>query len=156
MSELLVSVLTCSDPCAAGESEDPVGRSIVDACIDRAWDVVAYDVCPGDAECVVASLIDMTDVEEVAIVLTVGGTGLGPRDIVPEATEKLGERSIPGIPEAIRFALGREHPGVALSRCAAYQRGGTLIVNLPRHAVLEAFDAVADRLESAVESVVDV
>jgi molybdenum cofactor synthesis domain-containing protein len=154
VSELLVSVLTCSDQCAAGASEDAVGRAVVDACIDRSWDVVAYDVCPGDVECVVASLIDMTDVEEVAVVLTVGGTGLGRGDVVPEATEKLGERCIPGIPEAIRSALGSEHPGVALSRCTAYQRGETLIVNLPRQAALEAFETVADRLESAVESVV--
>jgi molybdenum cofactor synthesis domain-containing protein len=154
VSELLVSVLTCSDHAASGESEDTAGRAVVDACIDRSWDVVSYDVCPGDAECVVASLIEMTDVEEVAVVLTVGATGLGPRDVVPEATEKLGERRIPGIPEAIRALLGAEHPEVALSRCTAYQRGATLIVNLPRHAALEAFAAVADRLETAAESVI--
>jgi len=67
----------------------------------------------------------------VELVLTTGGTGAGPRDVTPEATSMVIERSFPGIAEALRAESARHTPYAILSRGVAGSRGGTLIVNLP-------------------------
>jgi len=151
MGQLLVGVLTCSDRCAKGTQDDTSGRAIIDYCADRDWDVVAYDVCEDDVECIVASLIDMSDVEEADIVLTTGGTGVGPRDVTPESTLKVAEREVPGIAEAIRQRSLDITDRAMLSRGVAVQRGRTLIINLPgsEKAVRETLGIIGDQLEHA-------
>ena len=73
----------------------------------------------------------MCDVEKVDLVLTTGGTGFSPRDVTPEATRRVIEREVPGIPEAFRVESWKKTPRAMLSRGIAGIRGKTLIINLP-------------------------
>lgn len=153
MSELRIGVLTCSDTRAAGEAEDTAGQALVDLVGDRGWMVCSYHVCPDDQECIIASLLEMADFDGCDVILTTGGTGLGPRDVTPEATMRAGEREVPGVAEAIRAESYAVTKRAMLSRGVAVVRGHTLIVNLPgsEKAVRETFDVVAGELEHAVE-----
>lgn len=153
MGELRIGVLTCSDSRATEDADDTSGRALVSLAEERGWDVLAYHVCPDDEECIQSSLMEMADVDEVDVVLTTGGTGLGPRDVTPEATIAVGDREVPGMAEAIRAESLRVTPRAMLSRGVAAMRGTTLIVNLPgsEKAVRETFAVVADQLEHAAE-----
>ena len=95
----------------------------------------------------------MADDRDIALVLTTGGTGFSPRDVTPEATERVCRRMVPGIPEAMRAASLRVTPRGMLSRGAAGIRGGTLIVNLPGSpkAAIENLEAVLPALEHGLE-----
>lgn len=155
MAELRVGVLTCSDTRARGEAEDTAGRALIELVEERGWLVVAYHVTKDDRESIGASIMEMADVEDADIVLTCGGTGLGPRDVTPEATLDTAERLVPGIAEAIRSESYRVTKRAMLSRGLAAQRGATLIINLPgsEKAARESFGFVADQLEHAVEMI---
>lgn len=144
MPELLVGVLSCSNSCHLGESDDSFGKAAAEACSARGFDVVAYHVCPDDVECIEASLIEMCDVDEADLVITVGGTGLKITEVTPEATLAAGVRQVPGIAEAIRVAATSADDRAMLSRGVSVQRGRTLIVNLP--ACESAFEAALDWL----------
>lgn len=153
MSELRIGVLTCSDDRFAGSAVDDAGLGLIDACEKLGWVIVAYHVVPHDAEAITASLIELADVEGADAIFTLGGTGLGARDITPEATELVVERAVPGIPEAMRTRLRLTQPCHMFSRATAGVRGRTLIVNLPGgpEPTMEAFQVVAEMLEQAVE-----
>jgi len=86
-------------------------------------------------------------------VLTTGGSGVAPRDVTPEATLRVVERQVPGIPEAARVATSARSPLAALSRAVAGVRGRTLIVNLPGSpkGVREWMDVLLPILPHAVE-----
>lgn len=151
MTDLRIGVLTCSDSCSAGLAEDTSGREIMDLCEQRGWLVVAYHVCPDEMESVCTSLIEMSDVDEVDVVLTVGGTALKPRDVTADSTQAACERLVPGFGESIRSALAPDDASILLSRNTAGIRGKTLVVNLPGggERSRDAFSLVADHLESA-------
>lgn len=150
---LRVGILTSSDRCAVGEMEDTSGRAIAEACEQRGWDVATYRVCADDAEALADALRSMADSDRLDVVLTTGGTGLGPRDVMPETTLSVADRIVPGIAEAIRLESLRITPRAMLSRAIAAQRGNTLIVNLPgsEKAVRESLAVFIDQLEHAVE-----
>ncbi len=153
MPELRVGVLTASDTRARGEAEDTAGRALIDLVEQRGWLVVSYHVCPDDRECIAASLLEMSEREEADVILTCGGTGLGPRDVTPEATLDVADRVVPGIAEHVRAASLRVTQRAMLSRAVAAQRATTLIINLPgsEKAARESFGFIADELEHAVE-----
>lgn len=150
---LRIGVLTCSDTRAAGRAEDTSGLAIAELSEARGWLVSAYHVVPDEHETISAALIEMCDVDEVDVLLTTGGTGLGPRDVCPEVTRQHADREIPGIAEAIRSESLKITRRAMLSRGVAAQRGRTLVINLPgsEKAVREAFEIIADQLEHAVE-----
>lgn len=152
MSDLRVAVLTCSDASAEGTAEDECGRAIIEACEARGWLVVAYHVCASELECVSTSLLEMTDMENADIVLTLGGIGLDPRDMTPEATGRIIERSTPGLAELIRHACSDTEATCALYRGTAGTRGRSLVINLPDgvESALASFDRAAGLFESAV------
>lgn len=153
MTVLRIGVLTCSDTRAAGTAEDTSGKAIIGICEERGWLVSAYHVVPDDHESIACAIIEMCDVDEVDILLSTGGTGLGPRDVCPETTLAHSEREVPGIAEAIRAESMRVTSRAMLSRGVATQRGRTLIVNLPgsEKAVRESLGVVIDQLEHAVD-----
>ncbi len=132
---------------------DSAGAALHALCETRGWDVVVYHLVPDDFERVSEMLVGMADVDGCDVVFTAGGTGLGPRDVTPEATLEVCDKVVSGIAEAIRSESLKITGRAMLSRGTAGVRGRTLVVNLPgsEKAVRESFAVVADQLEHAVE-----
>jgi molybdenum cofactor synthesis domain-containing protein len=121
-------VLTVSDGVAAGEREDRSGDLLVGLLESDGYEVERR-VVADEREAITAALAELADA--AALVLTTGGTGLGPRDVTPEATAAALDRPAPGIAEAIRADAVARTPHGLLSRGVAGVRGSTLVVNLP-------------------------
>jgi molybdopterin adenylyltransferase len=121
-------VLTVSDGVSAGEREDASGDLLAEALAAEGWEVERRTVADDRAEIAAA-------VRELArtngLVLTTGGTGFGPRDVTPEATADVLERSAPGLAEAVRADAVARTPHGMLSRGSAGIVGTALVVNLP-------------------------
>jgi molybdenum cofactor synthesis domain-containing protein len=122
------AVLTVSDGVAAGEREDESGRLLAELLEAEGHEVLRRTVAD-DREAIADAVLELA--AEAALVLTTGGTGLGPRDLTPEATAEVLDRSAPGIAEAIRADSSARTPHGLLSRGLAGVRDRTLIVNLP-------------------------
>ena len=153
MASLRIGVMTCSDTRFAGEAEDTAGKALIALCEERGWSVVAYHVVPDEPEAIAVRIVEMADVDGVDVLLTAGGTGLGPRDVCPETTLAVCDREVPGVAQAIRTASLAITDRAMLSRGAAAQRGRTLVINMPgsEKAVRESFAVVAGVLEHAAE-----
>jgi molybdopterin adenylyltransferase len=147
-----VAVLTVSDRVAAGEREDAGGEALCELLAAAGAELAGRDVVPDEAAAVTAALRRMVAGAEV--VLTTGGTGLGPRDVTPEATMAVLDREAPGIAEALRHASLEITPFAMLSRGVAGLAGRTLVVNLPGNpkAVREEWAVLAGVLGHAVET----
>lgn len=126
-----VAVLTISDGCAAGEREDRSGEVVLAWAAEAGHQVTDRKVVPDEASLIAEVLATWADDDLADFIVTTGGTGLGPRDVTPEATESVIERMAPGIAEAIRAAARPTVPTAALGRGVAGSRGRALIVNLP-------------------------
>jgi molybdenum cofactor synthesis domain-containing protein len=122
------AVLTVSDGVSEGTREDSSGDLLQELLEAEGLDVVRRVVSDDRGE-IARAIEELAD--EVAVVLTTGGTGLGPRDVTPEATTSVLDRLAPGIAEAIRADSIARTPHALLSRGAAGVRGRTLVVNLP-------------------------
>ena len=125
------AVLVMSDSTHAGKREDKSGKVIAEFLTNQPVAVECYEILPDDREVIGSRLRKLADEEGFQLVLTTGGTGLGPRDITPEATLAVLDRTVPGIVEAIRKHGKDRTPYAMLSRGEAGLRGGCLIVNLP-------------------------
>lgn len=130
-SSLRVAVLTVSDGCARGEREDRSGQLVVEWCAERGHHLAERGVVPDETGPIAARLVEWADSGQVDVVLTTGGTGLGPRDVTPEATRAVLHREAPGIAEELRRRGLESTPYSVLSRGVAGTRGDVLIVNLP-------------------------
>ena len=126
-----VGVLTVSDAGSKGEREDTSGDAIRDIMESEGFAMALRDILPDEADLVADKLREWCDSGEVDVVLTTGGTGLGPRDVTPEATRRVLDFEVPGIAEAMRMQTLRHTPMSMLSRSVAGVRSGCLIVNLP-------------------------
>ena len=122
------AVLTVSDGVAQGEREDRSGDLLTELLGGDGYEVVRRTV-PDERDAIADAIADLAD--DVSLVLTTGGTGLGPRDVTPEATKAVLDRAAPGIAEAIRADSIARTPHGLLSRGIAGVRGRTLVVNLP-------------------------
>ena len=122
------AVLTVSDGVAAGTREDRSGEVLEELLREEGYDV-ARRVVPDDREAISEAIADLAAAARV--VLTTGGTGLGPRHVTPEATAEVLDRVAPGIAEAIRAGSIARTPHALLSRGTAGVRGAALVVNLP-------------------------
>ena len=123
------AVLTVSDGVSQGEREDRSGDLLVELLAGDGYDVVRR-VVPDERDAIADAVADLAD-DGASLVLTTGGTGLGLRDVTPEATVAVLERAAPGIAEAIRADAVAKTPHGLLSRGLAGVRGRTLVVNLP-------------------------
>ncbi len=148
-----VAVLTISDSAAQGSRPDRSGPAVAERCRALAWNVVTSVVLADDRAQIEAQLKSLADSAAIDLVLTTGGTGLGPRDITPEATMAVCEKLVPGLAEVMRETGRQATPRAALSRAVAGMRAQTLIVNLPGspRGAVESLDAVAALLGHAVE-----
>lgn len=135
LPEVQAAVITVSDRSAAGEREDRSGPVAVERLREFGLGNVSASVI-GDGARVVSAAIERCLAEGFELVLTLGGTGIGPRDETPEGTRPHLARELPGVAEAIRAAGSAKVPTAALSRGLAGTAttgagGAALIVNLP-------------------------
>lgn len=126
-----VAVVTASDGVAGGHREDASGAAVADLLASHGWEVVRREVVPDERSRIASLLAALADETRVAVVVVTGGTGFGPRDVTPEASEDVAHRAAPGLAEAMRAAGRASTPMADLSRGVCVIRGGTLIVNLP-------------------------
>ena len=147
-----VSIITVSDSVSAGHREDGSGKALVRRCGELGWQIISALIVPDEESVIRAQLLALADTGKVDLVLTTGGTGLGPRDVTPEATASVANRLVPGLGERMRQIGAAKNPNAALSRSIAAIRGTTLIVNLPGspRGAVESFDAIAELLPHAV------
>jgi molybdopterin adenylyltransferase len=125
---LKAAVLTVSDGVAAGEREDKSGDLLSELLAAEGFELERR-VVSDDREAIADAIVELA--EDAALVLTTGGTGLGPRDVTPEASAEVIDRPAPGIAEAIRADSIAKTPHGLLSRGIAGVRDRTLVVNLP-------------------------
>lgn len=128
---LRIAVLTVSDGCARGEREDRSGQLLVAWCGRAGHRLAERGVVPDETGPIASRLVEWADSGHVDVVLTTGGTGLGPRDVTPEATRAVLHRDVPGLAEELRRRGLESTPYSILSRGLAGTRNRVLIVNLP-------------------------
>jgi molybdopterin adenylyltransferase len=147
-----VAILTTSDAGARGEREDTSGAAIRELVEPLGAEIAAYEVIPDEQGQIAAVLCRWSDEDGIDLILTTGGTGLGPRDVTPEATLSVLDRLAPGLAEAMRAEGLRHTPMASLSRAVAGVRGRTLIINLPgsEAGVRESLGAILGVLQHAV------
>jgi len=150
---LKIAILTISDSVARGEREDLSGPALATRCRELGWTVTSALRCSDDPAEVRSQMRAITDSHTVDILLTTGGTGLGPRDTTPETTLDVADRTIPGLAEEIRRKGVEKTPTAILSRGVAAIRHQTIIINLPGSpkGAVESLDAIAHLLPHAVE-----
>ena len=147
------AIITASDSGYRGEREDLSGPAIEEILEREGYEVISMDILPDDQVMLAGKLQEIADSEKAELILTTGGTGFSERDVIPEATEEVIERKVPGIPEAIRAYSMTITKRAMLSRATAGIRGKTLIVNLPGSpkAVRESLEYIIDALAHGLE-----
>jgi len=125
------AVVTVSDRGFRGEREDRSGDALEARLVEAGYRVVERVLVPDEAPAVSHALRTLSDERSVALVLTTGGTGVAPRDVTPEGTAAVLEKTVPGMAEAMRAASLAKTPHAMISRALAGIRRRTLIVNLP-------------------------
>jgi molybdopterin adenylyltransferase len=147
------AVITASDACSRGEREDTSGAALVELLEESGAEVVEKRILSDDLAPLVQTLETIARRSDVNLILTTGGTGLGPRDNTPEATLQVIEREVPGIAEAIRAESLKVTPMAMISRGVAGVASGTLIINFPGSpkAVRESFAVIKPVLAHAAD-----
>ena len=148
-----VAVLTISDTVARDERVDLSGPAVVQRCRELGWEVTSSLKCSDDPGQVRSHLRQLADSRRVDLILTTGGTGLGPRDNTPEATLDVAEKVIPGLAEEMRRKGAEQTPTAVLSRGVAVARHLSLILNLPGSpkGAVESLDTLAELLPHAIQ-----
>lgn len=138
------AVLTISDSSFQRLREDISGPAIAKRLEAAGFRVIHTSILPDEKDLIAARLIECAEVAR--LVVTVGGTGIAPRDVTPEATRAVAERHVEGIPERMRLEGAKKTPLAALSRGICAIRGKALLLNLPGSPV-----AAADSLQAVLE-----
>jgi molybdenum cofactor synthesis domain-containing protein len=145
-------VITVSDGVSAGTREDESGRALVRILKDAGFDVMEPVVVLDERQRIADAIVTAAD-RGADVVVTTGGTGLGPRDVTPQATASVIDFEVPGIGESMRRAGAASTPMAALSRSMAGVRGQTLIINVPGSpkGATESLEAVMPTLAHAIK-----
>lgn len=133
--QLKIKVITLSDRASAGEYEDKSGPKIQELISeyfeDKRWHTeFYYSLIPDDGKKLQAELQKCLD-ENIDVIFTTGGTGIGPRDITPDVVEKFADKIVPGIMDRIRLKYFDSLPSAILSRSIFAVKKETLIFCLP-------------------------
>jgi len=148
-----VGILTISDKGSRGEREDLSGKVIEEVVKKVKGEVKYYRIIPDEKDIIQGELIKTVDNLHLDLILTTGGTGLGKRDVTPEATLAIIEKEVPGISEIIRSESFKKTNRAILSRGVAGIRKESLIINLPGSpkGVRESLEIILDALPHGVE-----
>src|SRR5680860_1229302 len=148
-----VGILTISDKGSRGEREDLSGKVIKEVVKKINGEVKYYQIIPDEKDIIQAELIKAVDKLHLDLILTTGGTGLGKRDVTPEATLAIIEKEVPGISEIIRSESFKKTNRAILSRGVAGIRKESLIINLPGSpkGVRESLEIVLEALPHGIE-----
>ena len=125
------AILTLSDRCSTGEREDGSGPALKEWLEQRGVTVRRCEVIPDEAHLISEKLIEWADNGDFDLILTTGGTGVSPRDVTPEATERVLDRLLPGFGEVMRMESLKKTANAIVSRAVAGIRRQTLVINLP-------------------------
>ena len=149
------AIITLSDKGSKGEREDESGKIIHEMITSIGASVHSYEVLPDELPLIVQALERLSDSGELDLIITTGGTGVGPRDVTPEATRKVIDRELPGMAEAMRAESLKKTTHAMISRAVAGIRNQTLIVNLPGspRAVRENLAVVLPALPHTIEKI---
>lgn len=148
-----VFILTVSDSVSSGKAEDRSGPAVAARCRELGWEIVLIEVIADEFTALQTLLRRTADANEADVILTTGGTGFGPRDVTPEATNEVAERLAPGLAELMRAEGLKKTKLAVLSRGVAAIRGNSIIINLPGSpkGAVESLDAVAELLPHAIK-----
>jgi len=148
-----VGILTISDKGSRGEREDLSGKVIEEIIRKINGEVKYYQIIPDEKDIIQEELIKAVDKLYLDLILTTGGTGLGKRDVTPEATLAIIEKEVPGISEIIRSESFKKTNRAILSRGVAGIRKESLIINLPGSpkGVRESLEIILDALPHGIE-----
>ena len=144
-------MITVSDGASHGAREDKSGPALVGILYANQFEVTGPEIVPDERERIAAAITKAADGGS-NLVVTTGGTGLGPRDVTPQATESVIDYGVPGITEMMRQAGLRTTPMAALTRGIAGVRGQALVLNVPGspRGAVESLEAVMPVLEHAM------
>jgi molybdenum cofactor synthesis domain-containing protein len=147
------AVITLSDGASRGERKDVSGDTLVSLLESTGFQVVYREVLPDERSIISATLRRFATESRVDCIITTGGTGVGPRDVTPEATRDVIDRELPGMAEAMRMETLSKTPFAMISRQVAGVCRSTLIVNLPGNpkAVSECFEVIRPVLPHVVD-----
>jgi len=125
-----VAVLVSSDSVSSGKKSDRSGKLIVETMKKFPVEVLDYQVVPDEKDVIRSKIISWIE-EGIDLILTTGGTGLGPRDVTADVVQEISEKDVPGIAEAMRSFGQKRTPYAMLSRGVVRIRDKTLIITLP-------------------------
>lgn len=128
--QIQVGIITISDRASAGDYADLGGPALKDAAQERGWQVLAEAIIPDDANRIQETLRSFAK-QGCALILTTGGTGIGPRDVTPEAVRGIMRVELPGFGEVMRAKSMKITPNAILSRNLAAVVDGSLVIALP-------------------------
>ncbi len=150
-----VAILVVSSKIAGGQEEDKSKAALVQLVESVPASLASYEVAPDERQAIRDRLTALCDGGSVDVVLTVGGTGVRPTDVVPDVTCEVADKEIPGIGEAMRLESLKKVQTAMLSRGTAAIRGRTLIVNLPGspRGACENLSVVLPVLEHTIEKI---
>lgn len=153
ISKIDVGILTISDGCFKGEREDKSGKYLFEKCKEFGWNVLKYEIVPDEKEIIKVKLLEYS--EKLNLILTTGGTGIGKRDITPEATKEIIEKEITGIGEILRIKGFEKSKFSVISRAVSGIKGETLIINLPGNlnAVIDGIEILRDIISHSIEMI---
>ena len=148
-----VGIIVASDSSYRKSRLDESGKAIAEIVSRNGMSVAELVILPDEIEALSREMLRMTDDLKLDLILTTGGTGFAARDVTPEATLKVVERLVPGIPEAMRLNGLKKTPRAMLSRAVAGIRNRTLIVNLPGspRGVRESLEPVLESLSHGLD-----